>query len=71
MRTLTIVLVVYIDDCTIAASESRLMNDFKTGLSRHGEIADPQPSSTLMLLVRIRGITCWIIQQVMDPHECR
>ena len=35
-----IVIAVHVDDCTIAASQPRLVEDFKTGLSKHVEVTD-------------------------------
>ena len=35
-----IVIAVRVDDCTIAASQPRLVEDFKTGLSKHIEVTD-------------------------------
>ena len=35
-----IVVAVHVDDCTIAASEPRLVDDFKAGLSKHVEVTD-------------------------------
>src|SRR5260370_14958938 len=35
-----IVVAVYVDDCTIAASSTRLVEDFKAGLRRHVEVTD-------------------------------
>jgi len=35
-----IVVAVHVDDCTIAASTARLVEDLKAGLSRHIEVTD-------------------------------
>jgi hypothetical protein len=35
-----IVVAVHVDDCTIAASTTHLVEDFKAGLSRHVEVTD-------------------------------
>ena len=35
-----IVIAVHVDDCTIAASRPRLVEDFKAGLSKHVEVTD-------------------------------
>ncbi len=35
-----VVIAVHVDDCTIAASKPRLVDNFKTGLSKHVEVTD-------------------------------